>query len=103
MCRPGGSLFNLHDGATSAPLPAPGCEQADSALTTFWKRPAGSTAAQCRLKYCTSRSCFSAAARDLKVPRLRRLPVFGLVLREYSLYSPELSLRIMGFSTAILS
>ena len=25
---------------------------------------------------------FSAAARDLKVPRLRRLPVLGLVLRE---------------------
>src|SRR5438105_10068515 len=28
-----------------------------------------------RLKYCTARSCFSAAARVLKVPRLRRLPV----------------------------
>src|SRR5450432_2870514 len=42
----------------------------------------GGRRAQCRLKYCTSRSCFSAAARDLKVPRLRRLPVLGSVLRE---------------------
>src|SRR5258708_29678979 len=51
---------------------------------------------QCRLKYCTSRSCFSAPARDLKVPRLRRLPVFGFTLREYSRYSPLCNLRIMG-------
>src|SRR5579872_6895398 len=59
--------------------------------------------AQCRLKYCTSRSCFSAAARDLKVPRLRRLPVFGLTLREYSRYSPERSLRIMTSPRQCLS
>ena len=38
--------------------------------------------AQWRLKNCTARSCFSAAARVLKVPRLRRRPVFGLILRE---------------------
>src|SRR5829696_8461403 len=57
---------------------------------------------QCRLKYCTARSCFSAAARDLKVPRLRRLPVFGLILREYSRYSPDCSLRIME-NTALLA
>src|SRR3979490_1901293 len=57
------------------------------------------TQVQCRLKYCTSRSCFSAAARDLKVPRLRRLPVFGLTLREYSRYSPDCSLRIMDASS----
>src|SRR5580704_11190684 len=37
---------------------------------------------QCRLKYCTARSCFSAAARLSKVPRLRRRPVFGFFLRE---------------------
>lgn len=37
---------------------------------------------QCRLKYWTARSCLSAAARDLNVPRLRRLPVLGSVLRE---------------------
>src|SRR6185369_2304077 len=49
-----------------------------------------------RLKYSTSRSCFSAAARVLNVPRFRRLPVAGLILREYSLYPPELSLRIIG-------
>src|ERR1700692_1996235 len=48
-----------------------------------------------RLKYCTARSCFCAAARVLKVPRLRRLPVFGFFLREYNRYSPELNLRIM--------
>jgi protease I len=35
-----------------------------------------------RLKYCTARSCFSAAARVVKVPRLRRRPVFGFFLRE---------------------
>ena len=29
---------------------------------------------QCFLKYCTSRSCFSAAARLEKVPRFLRLP-----------------------------
>src|SRR5690348_3463846 len=52
----------------------------------------------CRLKYCTSLSCFSAAARVLNVPRLRRLPVFGLTLREYKRYSPVLSLRIIARS-----
>jgi hypothetical protein len=35
-----------------------------------------------RLKYWTARSCFSAAARVLKVPRLRRLPVLGSFFRE---------------------
>lgn len=39
-----------------------------------------------RLKNCTARSCRSAAARFLKVPRFRRLPVRGLGLREYSQY-----------------
>jgi hypothetical protein len=29
-----------------------------------------------RLKNCTARSCFSAACRDAKLPRLRRFPVF---------------------------
>src|SRR5262245_42194080 len=37
---------------------------------------------QWRLKYCAARSCFTAAARVLKVPRLRRRPVFGFTLRE---------------------
>ena len=37
---------------------------------------------QWRLKYCTARSCFSAAVRVWNVPRLRLRPVFGLVLRE---------------------
>ena len=35
-----------------------------------------------RLKNCTARSCFFAAARLLNVPRLRRFPVFGLIFRE---------------------
>jgi hypothetical protein len=38
---------------------------------------------QCCLKNCTAFSCFFAAARVLKVPRLRRLPVFGFFFREY--------------------
>src|SRR5690349_18494878 len=37
---------------------------------------------QCRWKYCTSRSCFSAAARVLNVPRFRRLPVLGFFFLE---------------------
>ena len=35
-----------------------------------------------RLKYCTARSCFSAAARVSNVPRFLRLPVFASTLRE---------------------
>src|ERR1041384_4593964 len=50
---------------------------------------------QCRLKYCPSRSCFSAAARLLKVPRFLRLPVLGFFLREYKRYPPDLSLLII--------
>lgn len=49
-----------------------------------------------RLKYCTSRSCFSALARVEKVPRFLRLPVVGSGLREYNRYSPDFSLRIMS-------
>ena len=37
---------------------------------------------QCRLKYCTARSCRSAAARDLPVPRLRALAGLRFILRE---------------------
>src|SRR4051812_11043468 len=55
---------------------------------------------QCRLKYCTSRSCFSAASRVWNVPRLRRLPVFGSTLREYRRYPPAASLRIMATSSS---
>jgi len=40
-------------------------------------------AIQRRLKYWTAFSCFFAAARVLKVPRFRRLPVFGFFFREY--------------------
>src|SRR5688500_9611824 len=46
-----------------------------------------------------SRSCFSAAARVLKVPKFLRFLVFGWIFREYSRYSPDLSFRIIsGFS-----
>jgi hypothetical protein len=31
-----------------------------------------------------------------KVPRLRRLPVFGFFLREYNRYSPDFSFRIIS-------
>jgi len=51
---------------------------------------------QLRLKYCTARSCFSAAAREPKVPRFRRLPVFGFFFREYSRYFPSFSFRIIA-------
>lgn len=37
---------------------------------------------QCRLKYCTARSCFFAASRVSNVPRFRRFPVFGSFFRE---------------------
>ncbi len=37
---------------------------------------------QCRLKYCTARSCRKAASRVRNVPRLRRFPVFGFGFRE---------------------
>ncbi len=36
-----------------------------------------------RLKYCTARSCFRAAAREENVPRFFRFPVFASFLREY--------------------
>ena len=52
------------------------------------------------LKYCTARSCFSAAALDENVPRLRRLPVFASVVREYRRYFPDGSLRIMAIADA---
>jgi hypothetical protein len=50
---------------------------------------------QCRLKYCTARSCFSAAAREENVPRFFRFPVLGSSLREYKRYFPEDNFRII--------
>ncbi|MER8426366.1 hypothetical protein NKI50_08525 [Mesorhizobium sp. M0563] len=47
-----------------------------------WQATTRPTPPQCFLKYCTSRSCFSAASRLSNVPRLRRLPVFSSFLRE---------------------
>jgi hypothetical protein len=49
-----------------------------------------------RLKYCTARSCFSAASRDANVPRFFRFPVFASFLREYKRYPPDCNLRIMN-------
>lgn len=53
---------------------------------------------QCRLKYWTSRSCCFAFSSESKVPRLRRFPVEGSVLREYKRYWPDLSFRITAKS-----
>ncbi len=50
------------------------------------------------LKYCTARSCVSAAFLVLKVPRFRRLPVLGSFLREYKRYWPDGSFRIILIS-----
>jgi len=47
------------------------------------------------LKYCTARSCFSAAARVGNVPRFLRFPVFGSFLREYRRYSPDFNFLII--------
>ena len=49
-----------------------------------------------RLKYCTARSCFCAAAREANVPKFLRFPVFASFLREYKRYSPDCNLRIMS-------
>src|SRR5689334_2225255 len=50
-----------------------------------------------RLKYCTARSCFSALARVVNVPRFRRRPVLGSTLREFR-YWPDFSFLIMLIS-----
>jgi hypothetical protein len=50
---------------------------------------------QARLKYCTARSCFLAAASDENVPKFFRFPVFEFFLREYRRYPPDFSFRIM--------
>ena len=49
------------------------CTDAGSAASAYQPR---------RLKNCTSRSCFSAAARVVNVPKLRRWPVFGFLFDE---------------------
>jgi hypothetical protein len=56
-----------------------------------------------RLKYWSARSSCSAAARDLKVPRFRRLVVFGSFFLRYRRYSPEGNLRIMIIVLSSLS
>ena len=56
-----------------------------------------------RLKNCTARSCFSAAALEENVPRLRRRRVRGSTFREYRRYWPDWSLRIIGTSTSTSS
>ena len=56
---------------------------------------------QWRLKYWTSRSCCSACSRVLKVPRLRRFPVWASFFLEYRRYSPVFSFRIIGSSPFI--
>ena len=55
---------------------------AGSAVKTCHAGTRGRASYPPRLKNCTARSCFSAAARVPNVPRLRRFPVFGSFLRE---------------------
>ena len=55
------------------------------------------------LKNQISCSCLRAAARVGKVPKFLRLPVFGFILREYSRYFPDASLRIIRTSLRITS
>jgi hypothetical protein len=69
------------DGGTNRPSFSPMRSLNKAGAFLAGHRCLGSNA-QWRLKNCTARSCFSAAARVLKVPRLRRRPVFGLILRE---------------------
>jgi|HubBroStandDraft_2_1064218.scaffolds.fasta_scaffold56096_2 hypothetical protein len=59
------------------------------------KPAVGPNPGHARLKYCTARSCFCAAARDENVPRFFLFPVFASFLREYKRYSPDCSLRII--------
>src|SRR4051794_23640044 len=63
--------------------------------SVFWAEMAPTRHHLARLKYCTARSWFSAAARVAKVPRFRRRPLRGFFFREYKRYWPDLSLRIM--------
>jgi hypothetical protein len=56
--------------------------EAPHVLVQFLRKLTVCVTLQWRLKYCTARSCFSAAARVLKVPRFLRLPVFGSFLLE---------------------
>src|SRR4029453_9110768 len=72
--------------ATRQPASAiPTAERRAVMATDCTSRPLSAARAPQRdLKYCTARSCASAARRVLNVPRLRRLPVFGSTLREYS-------------------
>ena len=58
---------------------------------------------QCLLKYWMSVSCFFAADSEEKVPRLRRLFVFGSFLREYNLYSPDFNFRIITIFLVLLA
>lgn len=55
---------------------------------------------QCALlKYWTARSCFSAAARVLNVPRFFRFPVLESFFFEYNRYSPLCNFRIIQLPT----
>lgn len=51
------------------------------------------------MKYCTSRSCFSAASLVLNVPKFLRFPVFASFFREYNRYSPDFNFLIINASS----
>src|SRR3954467_14306932 len=83
--------FHVADGAVGIHAPLPSLSRG-SRSSIDAARPAYPP----RLKNCTARSCFSAAARVLNVPRFRRFPVFGFFFFEYNRYSPDLSFLIIA-------
>src|ERR1700753_53035 len=70
-------------------------DQAASSIRSFLQASIPLTNHPARLKYCTARSCFLAAAIEENVPRFFRFPDFTSFFREYSRYSPDFNLRIM--------
>src|SRR5262249_40392630 len=60
--------------------------------------PVGARQPRC-LNIWTARSCRTAAARELNVPRFRRRPVRGFRFREYNRYFPLDNFRIIEGST----
>src|SRR5262245_4531894 len=78
--------FHVASGAVGSHAPLPCLSRALRSRPVSQERSAGRVyrVYPPRLKYCTARSCFSAAPRDAKVPRLRRCPVFGSFFFESS-------------------
>ena len=82
LARIGGAFQRPRDRARIALARSPLSKSESVARLGDVFRPAFASHDQWCLKYCTARSCFSAASRLLNVPRFRRLPVFGSCFRE---------------------